>query len=118
MSRKRLKKLISKFILISILLSNQSIVLAQTESGSRQNAYQLMQEGQNLLMKEDNLSALEKFKESLDLYRKSNDDFGESQANNNIGLIYAKLGNISKALEYYQKSLSTYSRRGVKKTSY
>ena len=112
MRRKISKVIATNLLIVLILLLNQLMTLAQVKSDSRQNAYQLMQEGQNLLIKENYLSALEKFKESLDLYQKSNDDLGKSQVSNNIGLIYAKLGNSSKALEYYQKSLFTYQKIG------
>ncbi len=50
--------------------------------------------------------ALQKFQEALACYRDTDDRHGEGTALNNIGTVYASLGEYAKALDYYEQSLA------------
>src|SRR5262245_4372782 len=49
--------------------------------------------------------SIEKYHESLDLYRRASDRNGEAQTLNNIGMVHRSLGEMQKALEKYNEAL-------------
>ena len=53
--------------------------------------------------------------QSLEIYLKLNDKWGESKSLNNLGLVYTVVGNIDKAIEYHRKSLQLCLEIGNKK---
>src|SRR6266498_3477245 len=54
---------------------------------------------------EDRRKSIEKYTEALELYRRATDRNGEAQTLNNIGVVYASLGEMQKALEKYNQAL-------------
>ncbi len=89
-----------------VILSGASIGFAQSEK----EGFALIKEGSQLLNKAastaDVGTALKKFQEALLLFEGLNSDKGKGYAHNNIGQVYLRLGQYSKALEAYEKALS------------
>ena len=53
--------------------------------------------------------------QSLEIYLKLNDKWGESKSYNNMGMVFTVIGNIDKAIEYHRKSLNLCLEIGNKK---
>jgi CHAT domain-containing protein/tetratricopeptide (TPR) repeat protein len=61
---------------------------------------------------EDKRKSIEKYHESLELYRRANDRKGEAQTLNRIGMIYWSLGEMRKALEKFNEALPIFQALG------
>jgi CHAT domain-containing protein/uncharacterized protein HemY len=82
---------------------------ARAEDGYRIAAQSAVAEGQQLLgewNEESSLSAISKFKDSLQLWRAAGDRRAESYTLRRIGDVYQPLGDYKQALIYYEQALS------------
>ena len=52
------------------------------------------------------------YEKSITVFEKTEDVHGEAQTYNNLGLVYAYMGELDKAIEYYQKSLENKEKIG------
>jgi CHAT domain-containing protein/Tfp pilus assembly protein PilF len=83
-------------------------IVKTAQNSSNDAADKVLKEGMQLYQQgtaETLKGAIAKFETALKLYRSAGDRRGESIALYDIGLVYSKLGEKQKALEYYSQSL-------------
>ena len=73
-------------------------------SGGIAESYRIIGIGQ--FYQNQNESAIESFLNSLNYFKKNNDQIGEAKVNNNIGNLYREI-DYDRSLEYFNKSLKT-----------
>ena len=87
----------------------EEIRVARTEDNYRIAAQKIVAEGQQLLQDptaESSLAAINKFKDSLHLWRVAGDRRAEAYTLRRIGDVYQPLGDYKQALAYYDPALS------------
>lgn len=88
-------------------------VQGQTEADRKTEAGRLYQEATEQLRQGQSREALKTFEEVLALVRKIQERQGEGATLNQIGSVYYNLGDLQKALDYYQQALAIFKERGT-----
>ncbi|MBD2456610.1 CHAT domain-containing protein [Nostoc sp. FACHB-87] len=83
-----------------------SQALTKTTAFLKAEAERLTGEGLNSYQNLDFETTLESWQQSLHLYRKIKDSYGESKTLRYLGMSYIDLGNFPSAIDYFQKSLA------------
>ncbi|HEX8493676.1 MAG TPA: CHAT domain-containing tetratricopeptide repeat protein [Pyrinomonadaceae bacterium] len=91
----------------TLVYSASSAVLQPQEIDAplQKQAEQIKNEGIKLAQSGQLPTALEKFTEALELYRRAHDPKGEAKQTYNIGLVYSNMGQPQNALKYLNQAL-------------